>query len=96
MKRDKDYIERAMNAYSITTSSNKIINITKDLLLSEAKDKSIFLSIKNIVIHNYSCKCIYSLNGYINGNSFDIVGQDKKLIDAFISIRGQIFGKYLR
>lgn len=91
------YPDSGVNAITLCgTNQVKVMNVTKTVLLSEARDRSINLSIKDIVIHIYPCKCLYSITGYINNNSFDIIGNEKTTIDAYRSIRGQIFGKYLR
>lgn len=90
------YPDHGINAVLLSgTNQVKVMNVIKTVLLSEAKDRSINLSIKDIVVHIYSCKCLYNITGYVNNNSFDVIGNEKTPVDAYKMIRSQIFGKYL-
>ena len=77
-------------------SSNQIATNMKNLLLDEAREKKMSLVIKNLIVHSYPCKCVYSASGYVNNKEFEIVGKEEKLINAFIDIHNQIFDKYGR
>ena len=46
-------------------SSNQIATNMKNLLLDEAREKKMSLAIKNLIVHSYPCKCVYSASGYV-------------------------------
>ena len=77
-------------------SSNQIAINMKNLLLDEAREKKISLAVKDLIVHSYPCKCVYSASGYVDNREFEIIGKEEKLIDAFIDIHNQIFDKYGR
>lgn len=96
---DNKYINKGTNALALINgeSIHKIIDTVRDLLISEAKDRNITpFKISDIMIHKYPCKCLFAADGYVKDKSFSVTGSEADLIHAYISLRQQIFGKYLR
>lgn len=91
---NRSYPEYGVTALGLCgTTHNKIINTMKDVLLSEAKDNNTSLVIKDIGISVYPCKCLFNVVGFIDNKSFDILGKEKTVTEAYNTIRQELFLK---